>query len=458
MATKAELDALRGFIQAASVPGGVSPENVRQAIAMAENLNVSPATLSQMTGGSLSEQEVRSVVKQVSPNSKILSGFKTGQLVSPSTTNSDVPVPVPPPQLDIPPINSIEGGLQIPDFMKPFLNVSNNFSLNAMHSLGDLLARPNALVAPFNPLQIQSQNLAAGVANGIGGFLPQAQEVFREIADPTDIVDTYKRGYNLLTQSQGRNALGGIAGNALDPSFTATANNTLQNTARGDYLFGTPAFNAAVDASIRQAKPHIMSQFAKGGSGAVSGGLAKIGMQQAASDSFARLYGQERERQLGASNRIGQFALDNIDRRLSASNALLGADQRAGSILTSMADADRDRQFSAAAQLPQMGLLQSNILGSVGDRRQQQSLTEKQGAVQQYQQLLNSAYGNINPTALFAGTQPVGLDRNRAMEGLGGAFTGSALGSNLFPASASFLGLGAGPWGAIVGGLLGAFG
>lgn len=312
-------------------------------------------------------------------------------------------------------VTSAENTVQtaIPEFLKPFLAQSVDASQGAMTSLTQLLARDNALTSPFNNLQNQSQQMVLDVAQGEGGFIPQAQSVLSEIADGSDIFDTFNQGSDLLTNSSGRSAL--------------------QQTADGDFLFGNPGFDAAVQAAIAQAMPHIGSNIAlQGGAGALSGSAKDTALVEAATNAFAREFGNERNRQIGAAN------------------SLVGADQFAGNTLANIANADRTRQFAAASQLPQVGLLGSELIGSVGDARQAQEERTKLGQANAMQQLLSSAFGNVNPNALFGNINSVQSNSNTAGGILGGALAGAELGG-MFP------GIGKG-LGAIGGGLLGAFG
>lgn len=74
------------------------------------------------------------------------------------------------------------------------------------------------------------------------------------------------------------------------------ANQLAEQTLRGDYLYGGPGFDAAVDAAYRKAKPRIDSQF--GLAGGHNSGLADEAMAGAIGDAFAQQYNQERQRQM----------------------------------------------------------------------------------------------------------------------------------------------------------------
>jgi len=77
------------------------------------------------------------------------------------------------------------------------------------------------------------------------------------------------------------------------PSSLAQAGlGTLQGTARGDFLFGGPGFNAAYQAAANKIIPQVNSQFALAGRS--GSGLAQTAQTQALADAFASQYGQER--------------------------------------------------------------------------------------------------------------------------------------------------------------------
>lgn len=371
----------------------------------------------------------------------------------------------------------------IPEVLKPFLADSAYFSQGSLQGLGALLSRDNALTSPLNPLQNQAQQMALDIADGQGGFIPQAQAALSEIADPTDIIEQFSTGIDALRNPEGQSALRNftntspinqtsmdqLSGIATGSGLNQTAQESLESTASGDYLFGNEAFDEAVQASIRSAMPHISSQFAlQGGAGGLSGGLADTAIAQVASDAFARQFGNERNRQLSASNQLNNFGLSDTSQQITASgllgnldlsgrgmqqgaaSTLAGLSQNLGNSLISSANQDRDRQLQAVSALPGMGLLPSQIIGQVGDFRQGEEERQKLGQVQAMQQLLNSSFGNINPNALFGNISSVTTNENKGLSALGGAATGAQLGSMFGPVGTGI--------GAIGGGLLGAFG
>jgi hypothetical protein len=73
------------------------------------------------------------------------------------------------------------------------------------------------------------------------------------------------------------------------------ASNEAYNTLSGNYLYGNPGFNAALDSAARKVLPQIDSRFEQ--SGRFNSGLSKVAQTQALADSFADQYGQERTNQ-----------------------------------------------------------------------------------------------------------------------------------------------------------------
>ena len=187
-----------------------------------------------------------------------------------------------------------------------------------------------------NPFQSGAQATLANLQNA--QLDPTAQNTLTTLAGNRFQLDPTAQ--NALTQATQR-------GFQLDPA----AQQALSQTASGGHLFGTPAFDEAVQASIRSARPHILSAFGQGGSGAIKGGLAQAAIQQAASDSFAKLYGSERANQLGAAGQLGNFGLGGLQQQLSAAGQL-----------GNFGLAGRGQQIDAAGQLGNLGL-------AAGDQR-----------------------------------------------------------------------------------------
>jgi|TARA_B100000925_G_scaffold287582_1_gene267113 hypothetical protein len=375
----------------------------------------------------------------------------------------------------------------IPEFLKPILADAANVQQGALQSYLTLLSQDNALLSPFNQNQNAALAMQADLArNDPNNFLGTTQNVLQEAALGEEVNPLFNRGRTLLEsqdilgdlRNMGRSnpleivrgemdSLAGIARG--DNNISGVGRSALERTAQGDFLYGGEGFNAALDAATRAAMPGINSRFALGGgSGAVDGGLAQTARTQAVADAFARQYGQERANQLAAGNQLlsdqnrrtsqqiaaggqlGTLALGNTAQMQNALNTALRGSQNAGTALANAANQERARQLNAALRLPQVGLLNSQILGSVGDRQQAQETARRQANAQAMQNLLTGSFGAINPNSLFGNIQSVTTNQNRGLSGLGGALAGAQLGT-MVP------GLGPGV-GALAGGLLGAFG
>jgi len=360
---------------------------------------------------------------------------------------------------------------QIPAFLQPYLTAQANVGTSTLNNLQGQLGDAGAeqLVAGFNPNQIAGQNLAISTVMDPTGPLAQSQAALGDIAKGAAI--TRYSPEAIAGLQAGMNApnlpgvdvsqLQGFAANAYQ--LPGVAQSALDQSAGGDFMYGNPAFDEAVQASMRAARPSILSGFAsQGGVGGAKSGLAQTAMQQAASDSFARLYGDERNRQLTATGQIGQFGIQGRQLQQGAAEGATQAqisqrgqdvqqqqlrNQAAQSFASVIGD-ERQRQLQAAGQLPGVGLLASDVLQGVGN--QQQQLQQRQlTAPIDAQMMLMSALNGFNPSA-YTGqssttTQPI--YSNKGAGALGGALTGAQLGSYFGP-----LGTGIG---AIGGGLLG---
>lgn len=292
----------------------------------------------------------------------------------------------------------------IPSFLQPITRQSAGAQGRALTALEDLLGQG------FSPLEQQAQQIMIERGLGSGGFIPTAQEQFLRTAQGVP-VDSF----------------------APDFSIDPTAREALQQTAQGDFLFGGQGFNEAVDAAVRRVQPNILSTFGAAGRG--TGGLAQQAIAQATSDAFANLFGQERQRQLGAASQLGQFDLS-----------------RAGT-LSSLANQERSRQLQAAGALPQVGLAGADILSRVGSARRALPISN-------YQQLLGASQGIFPITSAFGQTQSQPIYTNKTAGILGGALSGLGLGASTAAEGATGLAALGGPLGiglGIGGGLLGAF-
>jgi hypothetical protein len=182
-------------------------------------------------------------------------------------------------------------------------------------------------------------------------------------------------------------------------------------TTRGDFLYGSPGFDAAYQAAANKIIPQVDSAFA--GAGRYGSGLARTAQTQALGDAFAGLYNQERQRQQAAS---------------ALAPTLAGQD------------------YADINALSQVGAQRE---GYAGD------LLAEQIARHEFQQNLPyeklQQYASIVQPGLGIGGQRTSMSplyRNRAAGALGGAASGAMIGSQIMPGWGTAIG-------AIGGGLLG---
>lgn len=97
----------------------------------------------------------------------------------------------------------------------------------------------------------------------------------------------------------------------------------LERTAAGDFLFGGPGFNQAVEAAQRQIIPQIQSQFASAGRS--GSGLAQQAASRALGDVFANQFQTERSRQLQAATLLPELQRARRQEQLSRQLGALGS-------------------------------------------------------------------------------------------------------------------------------------
>jgi hypothetical protein len=293
-----------------------------------------------------------------------------------------------------PTTQTMTSNVNVPSYLQPLVNQSTGIQGQSLEQLQQLFGQG------FNPFEQQAQQQMVDFAGGAGGFLPTAQNQFMQTAQGMPL-------QSFLPESVFQQ----LSGGGLDP----IARQTLQQTAQGDFLHGGSGFNAALEAAQRAAMPGINSTF--GMAGRSGSGLAQTAMAQATSDAFARLYGQERQNQLGAAGQLGQFGM-------------AGASTLAG-----LSDSERQRQMAAAGMLPEIGMMGSNILGQVGGM-------QRQLPVQNMMQLLGASQGVMPATSLLGNTSTGSqqMFANRPAGILGGAMVGSQIGG-MFGGSNPFAGL-----------------
>jgi hypothetical protein len=310
---------------------------------------------------------------------------------------------------------------EIPQFLMPLLQSQVDTGVSSLSGLQSALANglPNQQVAGFSQPQLQAHQLLQNqIANPSTGGMDamrslmsapggQAQGMLqRAMANPSGVYQNSLDGLKSIGQGEWINRMmptfnGGIQ-NAINGQFVpGTATNTLDSFAANGYqlpgasqsaleqsasgggLYGSAGFDEAVQASIRAAKPAIASTFAGAGSGGLKSGLAQIGMQQAASDAFARLYGDERNRQLSSASQLGSFGLAGRDQQISAANARgnlavseQGLRNQATLGLGGLMSQERDRQLQALQSAPGIGLMGINALNGMENQQQQMRMNQ----------------------------------------------------------------------------------
>lgn len=283
----------------------------------------------------------------------------------------------------------------IPDFLKPFVTQQAQVGGQALSNL-------------------QQQLSGAGAAELVAGLTPDQQAAIdraRILAtDPSGGLGIAQQGLTRLAQGGAGVGVGG---------------DQLLATARGDFLFGSEASKAAVDAAVRAAMPSIISTF--GGAGRGTGGLAQAAIAQQATDAFARQFGDERARQLAAAGQLSAQQLQAIGALPAASTAGISLLSDIGAQQQQQAQRRLTAPISAAEALIQAaggGIPLGSLLG--------QTSTQKGGG------------GNLGSGILGGGALGLGLGSLTAAEGATGL---AALGGPL--------GIGLGFGGALLGGLLG---
>lgn len=194
----------------------------------------------------------------------------------------------------------------------------------------------------------------------------------------------------------------------------AGSRESLEATARGDFLFGGQGFDQAVDAATRAALPRIISTFGGAGAGGATGGLARAAVGQSAIDAFASQFDRERARQLAASGQLADLNLDETGVRLGAQ------DQRERQAL-----ARSGQGIGAAEVLANLGLTDADIrIGAFDDLEDAAFAREATRGQQQLQAggLLADTFAGERTRELQASgllADAFGDERNRELEASG---------------------------------------
>lgn len=310
--------------------------------------------------------------------------------------------------------SSSKSRVQIPDFLKPFLNQATGTAGSALSNLQQQAG--GDLVADFNPIQQLAQGM--GVQEALSGqAFPTAQNTAMQIAQGgqlpgTDILSQLASGSavpqqttDLLTQlSQGG-------------AVPQTATDALEATAGGDFLFGGQGFDQAVEAAVRAARPAILSTFGAAGPSRATGGLAETAIAQSAQDAFARQFANERRNQLGAAGQLGQLGLAQTGQQADIAQALgqlgLAGTGLQGDLATSLGQlglGGQSQQLQAAGMLPDLATADINLLSGVGEQIQGQEQAELETPFNAQLQLLQAALGGL-PISSLLGRDTKGKQR-----------------------------------------------
>jgi hypothetical protein len=309
----------------------------------------------------------------------------------------------------------------VPDWLQPFVTQATGTATDALAGATALTNEDR--VADLTPEQLEGLSLMQNMlgsdyfttaqstfmdaAQGMGqGFLsPELQNYFgSQDVSTADTINQYRDALG-FTQNQ-------------------TAQDALEGTARGDYLYGGEGFDRAVQASMNTALPQIASAFGGSVGGASGAGLSRAAVGEAAVDAFAGQYGQERRNQLGAAGTLD--AGGRFDRSLYSGLAE-GQKNRAmqgNQFLGSMTNAERNRQMAAAAGLPDIGMLDANTQMQIGEYLQNQQQREIDAPLQAQLQLLMAALqgpGSFSPFLGSTGRR----DYRQTNIGMGGNASGT---------------------------------
>lgn len=266
----------------------------------------------------------------------------------------------------------------------------------------------------------------------IAGFTPLEQQAQSMIAERAAAGDP--------TVQQAQGLLGGVIGGDTRPTY---AEGFLGDIAAGRSQTN-PFLQTQIDNAISGAVNQATSQYALGGrlgSGAFGSALG-AGVTGAAAPILARQVEADRTRQMQAASQLSALEQQNRARQLQAAGMAPALAQQEL----------RDLAILQGVGQDQRGMQQAQI-------QAQQDFINELNAAQQQQLANRASAAGLNPT-------PTGFNRtgpsnapSALSSAAGGALTGAALGG--IAGQAGFtgaLGLGAGPFGALVGAGLGLLG
>lgn len=283
-----------------------------------------------------------------------------------------------------------------PDWMPGlpgFLNQGVGAAGGALSSLQNLFG--DDTVAGFTPEQLESFDMMKNFIGGAGDFLPTAQNTFLDTAKGvgTGFLDP---GLQERLSGAGFDFADYIGEGKAATDFTnnPTAREALDATARGDYLFGGEGFDAAVDAAVRAANPHIMSAFG-GDAASVDSGLARSAVGQSAIDAFAGQYANERRNQIGAASDLEGGARSDRNTFLGFGESGANRARRGDEMLAGLSDEERRRQMTAAGALPGIGTMDADMMMEIGNMMQGQNQSELSGPIKNQLMMLQAALSGV---------------------------------------------------------------
>lgn len=291
--------------------------------------------------------------------------------------------------------------VKIPSWLKPFVTQATGVASGALGGLQGMMSGDT--VADLTPDQLAGLESMRGLVGG--DFFGTAQDVFMNAAQGigTGFLDPGVQQYfgsqniapgDMINQYQ----------QALAFTQNPEAQNALEATARGDYLYGGEGFDAAINAAMNKAIPQIASTYG-GTVGGIGSGLASTAVNSAFADAFASQYGQERGRQMGAASALDQGG--RFDRSLYSGLAE-GQQNRAmqaNQFLGNMSNMERQRQMAAAAGLPDIGMLDANAQMQIGEYLQGQEQRELDAPIRNQLQLLMAALQGPGSFSPFLGSK-----------------------------------------------------
>lgn len=254
------------------------------------------------------------------------------------------------------------------------------------------------------PPKTVTQTSSTEPAAYVQPFLKEAAGEARQIYN-SDGPDFYNGNMTVGFSPDSQDALGRQANRArMGSDVTRASQSNLTDTMRGNYLYGNPGFNAAVQATTDYTLPQVQSKFAQ--SGRSNSGLAQEAVARTISNAHAGQYGQERNNMMQAN----AYAPNAANQDYQDINALRGVGR----------DVEGKAQDLLSEDVARWDYYQNQPERKLGT----------------YINFLNNAYPGQSSSA----SQP--LYRNQAAGALGGALGGAKLGGSY-----------GGGWGALIGGI-----